>query len=176
MHKHKDAFLLETERFKLVELEKKDASDRYLSWLSSKAGEFLSFKACEKESLENYIRSQRVNENVLLLGIYTLLDDEHIGNIKFEFIDKAKKIVEMGILIGEQSHQGVGVASEVIKAFAEYSLVNYGSELMVLGVSKHNTHAIAVYKKIGFDYEYRPLSAIDSEDGILMSWSFKSEK
>ncbi|MEL4474473.1 GNAT family N-acetyltransferase, partial [Shewanella algae] len=78
-------------------------------------------------------------------------------------------------LIGEPSYQGIGVASEVIKAFAKYSLVNYGSESMVLGVSKHNTHAIAVYKKIGFDYEHRPLSAINSEDGILMSWSFKSE-
>lgn len=167
--------MIDTPRFCLKELQKQHATPQYLSWLRGDASHFLTNIQTDLTSLEEYIHKSLSDTNTLLLGIFVKKSNLHIGNIKFEFLDHDRKIVEMGILIGEPAFHGVGVAGEVIKAFSEYTIIKYGTNLMVLGVSKHNKNAISAYKKLGFKPESRPLSSINSKDGILMSWSMISE-
>lgn len=55
----------------------------------------------------------------------------------------------MGILIGDQSFRGSGVASEVLTELS-LTLKEFGITKMVLGVENEHTSAIRSYEKIGF--------------------------
>ncbi|PAY01274.1 GNAT family N-acetyltransferase [Pseudoalteromonas sp. HM-SA03] len=167
--------MISTKRFFLNELRQEHATKRYLSWLKGSEARYITNTNFSLDELRDYIEQFRLDESCFLLGIFDKAEGVHIGNVKFEFLKKDKSIVEMGILIGEKSYQGKGVAAEVICAFAEYASSEFDTELMVLGVSKNNTRAISVYQKIGFKPEQRPLSKIDSEGGLLMSWSIKND-
>ncbi|QTL34221.1 GNAT family N-acetyltransferase [Pseudoalteromonas viridis] len=166
---------IDTQRFSLLELQVRDASARYLSWLGSSSGQYITNKASKITELKEYIASCRANPAVYLFGIFVKETGLHIGNIKFEFLTNDKSLVEMGILIGESEYQGKGVAAEVIRAFGLYARKQFGTQLMVLGVSRNNSKAISAYERIGFSPEPRALSSIDSEDGILMSWRLDDE-
>lgn len=167
--------MLATSRFILEKLKKKHATMQYLSWLKGSTSIYLTNTQNDINSLINYIEKYQNNSNAYLLGIFCKDSKHHIGNVKFEFLDDKKTIVEMGILIGEPSFHGKGVAGEVISAFAKYAIDKYDTELMVLGVSKYNKTAISAYQKLGFKPESRPLSSIDSSDGQLMSWKLNNE-
>jgi len=56
----------------------------------------------------------------------------------------------MGILVGEESWRGRGVAQEVIEASAMWLYKKYKIESVLLGVDTSNVYAIKAYKKIGF--------------------------
>jgi RimJ/RimL family protein N-acetyltransferase len=167
--------MIETSRFLLKELQKEHATSQYLGWLKSSAGNYLTNTQDDIDSLIRYIENYQKNTSAYLMGIFCKDSKNHIGNVKFEYLNDEKSLVEMGILIGEPAFHGKGVAIEVISAFASYTVNEYGTELMVLGVSKYNTQAISAYRKLGFKPENRPLSNIDSDDGMLMSWELNNE-
>jgi RimJ/RimL family protein N-acetyltransferase len=163
--------MIYTNRFELVELTRKYASDRYLSWLNGDASTYLTNTKTDKEGLIEYIEYYLNNKNTYLLGIFTKDSEEHIGNVKFEYLDENKHTVGLGILIGDPNYRGKGVAKEVIQGIADFVKIHSSTKLIVLGVSKNNKPAISAYTKLGFKLEARPFYEINSEDGVLMSWS-----
>ena len=120
--------------------------------------------------MKNYICETISNSNVNFLAVIDERTGEHIGNIKFIFLNPEYSVIEMGILIGESSYHGRGVAGELINEFARFAVRNYNSKLMLLGVDKSNLTAIKAYRKIGFKEE-KKLYEIDRNIGLLMSWS-----
>ena len=142
-----------TPRFLLRMLTPNDATPKYSSWLDEQAvSRFIraSSQDHDIEHLRAYIRERAERDDVLFLGIFTRDRMEHIGNIKFEPVDTARKYAIMGILIGESSWRGKGVASEVIMASAEWLYQHRNIRQILLGVSPANTSAIRAYKKMGF--------------------------
>lgn len=144
---------IKTSRFILKELTLKDATPRYLEWLTDDTAErfIISAKETQKLSeLKDYIHQRVLDKNCLFLGIYTLSDNEHIGNIKYEPINQSLREATMGILIGETKWRGKGVAKEVILASAEYLNNNLNISKVILGVESDNFPAITAYEKMGF--------------------------
>jgi len=151
------------------ELRVDDATPLYLSWLQSiEVGRFIVYKQQTIEELQQYILQQTSNDKVLFYGIYLKGDRQHIGNVKFIFQDESCKSIEMGIMIGDLSWQGKGVAGEVLSCFAEYAKVKFHSKEMILAVEKTNIPAIKAYKKLGFNIT----TDVHKPPGYKMTWNF----
>ena len=65
------------------------------------------------DSLKKYVSEQSSKKNVIFLEIFTL-KGLHIGNIKFEKIDKKNSSTTLGILIGNKNWRGKGTAVEIL--------------------------------------------------------------
>jgi ribosomal-protein-alanine N-acetyltransferase len=149
----KNEILFETERFFLRPLTPADATDRYLSWLADQdARRFIQTANGMRsvDDLRSYIFSRLDKEDTLFLGIFERPNRQHIGNIKFEPIDIANSIAEMGILIGDAHWRGRGVAQEVIQASARWLKKNRKISTIELGVEVDNETAIKAYLRTGF--------------------------
>jgi len=141
---------ISTHRFTLKSLNLADVTQRYADWLNgSLANRFISSKLPLKE-LHRYVLERINRDDVLFLGIFNKADGKHIGNIKYEPVNIEKSYAIMGILIGDASWRGKGVAGEVILASASWLYKNKNINHIALGVSKSNTAAIRAYQKVGF--------------------------
>ena len=144
---------LNTIRFQLRELTSQDASEKYLSWFSVKdTSKYISYHSEDLQALENYIMQKQQDANCWFYGIFTQANQEHIGNLKYERHIKYRDVATLGILIGDESFQGKGVASEVIHASMAFLKNNTDIKKINLGVAKNNIAAIKAYEKIGFQH------------------------
>ena len=144
---------IELTRFYLRHLTSADVTEDYLSWFGdATVKKFIEFAKHSRvaEDLELYIDERNASKSALFFGIFTIKDDLHIGNIKFEPIDLVLKSAEMGILIGRKSWRGEGVGPEVILGAGVWLRENLRVQEMTLGVLIENENAIRAYKKIGF--------------------------
>ena len=108
---------IETKRFLLRSLLKDDVSASYLSWINgSGSSAYIEYAGQDRtlEELRIYVLQKSGEKSALFLGIFTLDTLQHIGNIKYEPVDFHNKTAMMGILVGEESWRGRGVAQEVI--------------------------------------------------------------
>lgn len=81
---------------------------------------------------------------MLFLGIFERATQRHIGNIKFEPVDRQAGYAVFGILIGDADFRGKGVVAEVIAASSVW-LKWQGLREIVLGVDMDNEPAIRAY-------------------------------
>lgn len=147
--------VLVTERFLLRPLTPSDASEVYLSWLADQDARRYILAAGTTRSLDDlraYIASRVGKTDVLFLGIFQRLTGKHIGNIKYEPIDYADGSAEMGILIGDPSCRGRGVAQEVIQATSIWLKNHRRISTIHLGVEINNEGALKAYLRTGFKY------------------------
>jgi len=145
--------LLTTKRFYLKPLASKHASEHYLKWLKeniSKKYIVAAAKTKKLEDLKKYITFFSKKYNCIFLRILEKKTKKHIGNIKFYPINFKKKTADMGILIGDPSWRGKGVAKEVILKTSQYLKKYKKIKFIHLGVDIKNKFAIQAYKKAGF--------------------------
>lgn len=144
---------ISSERFLLRELTGDDVTERYLSWLSdADAKRFITaaFKENSLSDLKQYVIDRIGRDDVLFLGIFEKKSGFHIGNIKYEPVNSDLGYAIMGILIGEHSYRGQGVATEVINVSASWLREHRNIRKLLLGVLKDNRAAVRTYEKVGF--------------------------
>lgn len=144
---------IETDRFLLRTLTVIDVGTKYYSWINSPAkSQYIVYAKKERtiDELKEYVEQRVKSKSALLFGIFDIINNEHIGNIKYEPIDFENRTALMGILIGDESYRGKGVASEVINVSANWLWNVYGISKVFLGVESGNNAAISAYKKAGF--------------------------
>ena len=145
--------LLQTDRFYLRPLTKKDASVRYLSWMAdtviNKYIESAKYTNNLK-SLESFVMEKSNKSDCLFLGIFLRQSHLHIGNIKYEPINFRSGYAVMGVMIGDINWRGKNVFSEVLKNTTEWLKKEFNINQIQLGVEKKNISAIKAYEKLGF--------------------------
>jgi RimJ/RimL family protein N-acetyltransferase len=145
-----------------------DDLQNYLYWMSHPNNNEYILTAKKNYSLgelHNFIESCNLSPTTILLGIFDKANHTHIGNIKYEKIDLTNKTAVMGILIGEKSYRGRGIAKSVIEESAKWLNINLNVQTIFLGVDQTNSAAIKLYSKIGFVPENNEL-----EIGLKMRW------
>ena len=144
--------ILESERLVLEPLSLKHLSKNYLNWLNDpEVNKFTeqSFKKSSINDLQDYLKS--VDEKkILFWAIKIKKNGKHIGNIKIDPINKIQRYGEYGILIGDKSCWGQGLAKEASKRVIEYCFKNLKLSKITLGVIEDNKNAFFLYKKLGF--------------------------
>ena len=163
-----------SEKYYLSSLVKTDDLSNYLSWMTKPLeNEFiLSAKANYSiNELYAFIDLCNKDENTILLGIYDKENNNHIGNIKYDNINKLDNSAYLGILIGQQEYRKIGVASQIIPVSMRWLHENLGIESIFLGVDNRNIRALNLYQKLGFKNFVNK-----SENGLIMHLSIKELK
>lgn len=144
--------LFETDRFILRNLTRDDATQRYLDWFDDEqVKEFIISTSESIESLVEFIDSQNSDDESYLFGIFSKEDGTHIGNIKFHFHDATRKVIELGVLIGDARWRRRKVMTEIAPVFPLYCHKLFGTECVLLGVHEDNFPAVRCYEQIGFE-------------------------
>lgn len=162
-----------TPRFTLRPLTPDDATERYSGWFSDEAAVSHIVSASSVRGvaeLRAYIEARAGRTDVLFLGIYTRLGNEHIGNIKYEPVNPQEHYAVMGILIGDANWRGRGVAVEVIETSGLWLRDQLGIDEIILGVSRDNQAAIRAFEKIGFRPEPTDKIPPRSDGSLAMVW------
>ncbi len=162
---------IETNRFFMRPLLPEDATDKYLQWLREDSARRFIVSADMTSSISDlraYIVSRLTREDVLFLGIFDKTNGDHLGNIKFEPINRSLGITVMGILIGDLKWQGKGVATEILIGTTNWLYAEMGILECILDVKRDNLAAIRAYKRAGFIEESTSYIAVDSVKSVTM--------
>jgi Acetyltransferases, including N-acetylases of ribosomal proteins len=142
-----------TNRFYIRDLEEKDVSYDYLSWLrDSNVGRWIE-TAQELQTLQDlrvYVRNKYYSTNCEFFGIFERLTNRHIGNIKYEPISLTFNGAVMGVLLGNPEYRGKGVFGEIFEPSSQIIRTKYGIRRIYLGVDNKNKSALRAYEKCGF--------------------------
>lgn len=169
--------LVDTSRFYLRPLTLSDVSARYLGWLSDdQSRRFIQSARVDYDiqMLSAYVMEKIHKPDTMFLGIFERTSDAHIGNLKFEPVDKVERYAVLGILIGDPKWRGKRVAEEVIKASADWLKRSFGIREIILGVARENQAAIRAYARIGFREETTPRLTVRSPESVAMVWHLES--
>ena len=170
---------LESSRLFLKPLNTSFLSEEYLHWMNDK--KIVKYMSTggdyNLKRLNNYLED--LNENPKYFWAIILKQNhKHIGNVKIDPIDFSNKTGEYGIMIGEKTVWGQGIACESSKLALKYCFNELGLKKIFLGVIAENKRAIQSYKNIGFSEEYfkKKFHYLKGEyhDFIRMSITLKS--
>lgn len=157
---------IESSRVRLVPMSLEMVTERYRLWLSDPiVNAHLSSRNVTIKELQIYVQSRIGNPNVLFWAVCDKISGEHIGNVKIEPIDWETKSGVFGMMLGERSYWGRGIASEVTSAVVEYLFEEKQLKTVQLGVELTNEAAIRVYEKSGFKIVKTELYPRPSENG-----------
>lgn len=119
------------------------------------------------EEIVQYVEKKNVSQNALLMGFYDRKTEKHVGNVKLEPIAIDSSHAWFGILIGDVSFRGRGLAREIIDAFLNYTSLELGIKEFYLGVKPNNHAARNAYLRCGFKDQ-----GIHEKGGIIMVREF----
>jgi ribosomal-protein-alanine N-acetyltransferase len=162
---------INTHRFILREITEEDATENYLNWFRDPLSVRYITSAGTQNQLSNlkqYICDRIDRNDVLFLGIFEIISGQHIGNLKYEPVNSELGYAIMGILIGEETYRGIGVAKEVITSSSKWLSENRNIQEILLGVHLENISAIKAYKKMGFKVSNTPFISKKSSDSLIM--------
>ncbi len=158
--------LIETERLILTEFTLADVTDKYLGWLQdTEVTRYLEVRHQNYtiESLCEYVRVINQSPNNFFFKIATKSTHEHIGNIKV--CTKNYQVGDIGIMIGEKSFWGKGIATESIGITTNWAFKYLKLQKLEAGCYEQNLGSLRVFLKNGYVVEgfLRSHIAIDHE-------------
>ena len=144
---------IEGEDIYLRELEISDVTQSYCNWMNDpEVTQYLKKhpgKWTIKE-LKNYVREIKKCPDVLFWAIILKDKKRHIGNIKLGHINGINGFADIGIIIGEKSFWGKGLATEAIKLVVNYAFSQLNLQKLIAGANKNNLGSIKIFRKDGF--------------------------
>lgn len=129
-------------------------------WSTLVGTKYFVSSSYEKKWVEDSISNSQRN---LKLAICLKENDEYIGNIYLNDIDYKNKNANYGIIIGEKSYWGKGIAKEAIILILHYAFMDLGLMRIQGRYLVNNMASINACKRCGF-----------KEEGILRKAVFKN--
>lgn len=80
------------------------------------------------------------------------IDDEPVGQINYNEIDREKKCTEFDIIIANNSNQNRGVGTETVLLFTNWLYEQFELNHIYVHVLEANPRAIRVYEKAGYRF------------------------
>ena len=106
-----------------------------------------------RESMESFYQHAATSKNDLILAICMKEDNRHIGNLSLQQISWFYRRAELGIIVGDRSVQGRGVATEAMKLLLAHGFNRLNLHKVYLRVEEGNTAARRAFEKVGFVVE-----------------------
>lgn len=153
-----------------------DVSEDYVGWLNDpEVNRYLESRFVHHtvESTRSFVASCLEHKSTLMLGIRSVSQDmRHVGNIKIGPIDTNHGLGEIGILVGERSAWGKGIATEAIRLIADIAQHELCIRKLSAGCYGSNVGSEKAFVKAGFVVEGRRVNHFVSgdqfEDLVLM--------
>ena len=151
-----DKIKLIGKNYYLENLQIDDVTERYVNWLNDpEVNRFLEVRFIKStlENTRNYVETFD-NKSRFLFGIYTMHDNQHIGNMALH-INKNHNTADFGYLIGEKDYWGKSASKEAIILLLDYSFNTLNIRKVWGGSYAENIRSIPNFKKLGFVQEAR---------------------
>ncbi|MHA6533081.1 GNAT family N-acetyltransferase [Paenibacillus sp. BAC0078] len=107
-------------------------------------------KHMTKEQIAAYIERKPGDDSSVLLLIALKENDEIIGDIAIQDMDRNNRTANLRIAIGEERHQGQGYGREALLLMLDYGFGILNLHRIELEVYTYNNRAAHVYESIGF--------------------------
>jgi RimJ/RimL family protein N-acetyltransferase len=140
----------------LFGLEADDVSEEYVAWLNdSTVNRYLESRFVHHtlESTRRFVRDVVQSEDSVLFGIRYVPDARHVGNIKLGPIDRHHRRAEIGLLIGDRTLWGRGIAACAIELATRYAFESLGLVKVTAGCYASNVGSRRAFEKAGFVVE-----------------------
>ena len=153
--------LLTNQIIKIKTLLPKHVTRQYLNWFKDRnIKKYVVNTQYKKiDELKKYVLLNSREKNILFLGIF-LKNNKHIGNIKFEKINKKKKSAVMGILIGEKNFRNKGYSSTALTMCMKYLNNKYKIRYFWLGVNKKIYQLLNLIKRLDLEFLEKKIKII----------------
>lgn len=137
----------------LATLDESTADGPYLEWMhNAEITQYLEirFQNCDREKLEGFIHNVNASKSTLLVGIF--LEQRHVGNIKLD-IDQHHMRGDLGIMIGDRSVWGRGIARRAIALLSDFAFRNLSVAKLCAGCYANNIGSRKAFEAVGFAIE-----------------------
>jgi RimJ/RimL family protein N-acetyltransferase len=144
---------LATDRFLLRPLARADLSETYRNWLKdSEVTATIEADEADAEPgrLESYLLSHQPPD--VLLGVFCLATEEHIGNMSVRFAEKHKRAT-VHVMIGAKKFWGQRVVQEVRERVLDHLFDFFHIDKVEASCMSHNIPAIYNFNKQGWTHE-----------------------
>ena len=137
----------------------KDVTENYVSWLNNpKINKFLECRhnIHTYETTCAYVENLNQDESLeLLMGIFLINQDKHIGNIKLGEVNWINLHSHLGIIIGDSREWGKGYATAAVKLISNFAVNNLGLNTLVAGCYEENVGSYKAFIKAKWKYSGR---------------------
>jgi len=139
---------------RLLDIEEID--DRIMAWFQDDS--LMQYYTNSKStisyhSLVEAIKKGREDENNYTYGIYYKENGTCIGTLKIGTINKAHKISDLVVLIGDKNYHGRGLAIEAIRLGNEIAFEHHGIRKLFGGMYASNQSSVKAYIRAGWIIE-----------------------
>ncbi|AHV95178.1 acetyltransferase [Paenibacillus sabinae T27] len=110
-------------------------------------------KMYTKEQIERYVLEKADDASAVLLLIALNENDERIGDIAIQDIDRMNRNANIRIAVSEENQQGKGYGREALLLMLEYGFGILNLHRLELEVYSYNKRALHVYEGLGFTKE-----------------------
>lgn len=127
----------------------------YYGWLDDLGLDLFSERSYFPNSasrMQSYFASAAAGK-LVLLGIFDIASDTHVGNITLQEIDWVNRRGFIGYLIGDQRFAGKGIASEACLMLLYYAFNKLNLDRVWTTVSSENPASLKVSGKAGLKQE-----------------------
>jgi len=149
---------------KLVKFTERHVTAKYIDWLNDHSVNRYLYTGREPVTIEDIVIPNGKNElrfailsnlkfdkeNNVLVKREGEAHENYIGTISFSGIDWICRKAEVGYMIGEKSHWGHGIATEIIGLTADYGFNRLGLHKMEAGVVDGNAGSVKALERNGF--------------------------
>lgn len=132
--------------------------DNYLQWLRDydvmktiNRPEYL--EPVGFEEVKKYCESVLSSRTDIFWALYDTSDDTFIGTTRVSKIDSFANTADVGILIGDRTKWGKGIATDAIWTMCKYLFEERDVRKISAGAMAVNTAMIKVFEKLGFQKE-----------------------
>ena len=104
-------------------------TDKYVAWLKDdEVNKFLRKpnKNITIEEVREYCLSLLASDDNYFFAIIHNQSTEHIGNVRLGPIDYTNRLCQFGMMIGEKSYYGKGIATEVMRLSIKFFSMSSG--------------------------------------------------
>ena len=134
---------------------------RYLEWLNDiEVTRYLGRDEYLKETMfadvEPYVHSIWENDRAHFFAVHKIDDDAFIGTAKVNFGDdlsKRTRSADIGIMIGDRSCWGKGIATESLSVVCRYAFDELNARKLTAGAMRDNVAMVKAFKRVGFSEE-----------------------
>ena len=132
---------------------------KYLSWLRDyevmktiNRIEYIE-KPIPFEEVQEYCHAVINSAEDIFLALYDKKEDLFIGTVRISKINRHANTADVGILIGDRTKWGKGIATDAIHTACSYLFNTLGVRKITAGCMQENIGMIKVFEKLGFEKE-----------------------
>jgi RimJ/RimL family protein N-acetyltransferase len=152
----------------LTALNSDHVTARYQGWMNDpRITQYLEsrFSPLSLDQLSAFVEQMRESSDSYFFAIISRDTGLHVGNIKLGPIDPHHLRAPIGLVIGDASVWGRGVATEAIRALSGWAMTELGLEKLNAGAYASNRGSVRAFEKAGFRVEGRQRAEVALDDG-----------